>query len=425
MQPFTTYSSRTGLALTMVLAVGQVNAGDDVFGTPAEPGDDLFGGASLVTDVIANEVNLAEDMLTGDEVLNWSGSFAWQSAGILIDQPTVEHDPQVQSELSGNLKLDARPNVDYRVLLNLDYSATADGSSSLLREAFADFDLDNQLFIRAGQQTLQWGVGYFYSPADTLSQDSIDANDPDQDRIGTMAAKIHKPKGTANYYAYLLPDDTANSYSIAVKGEWLLGSQEWGLGVVRQANNELNLVVTGSVPTDLGDLFTEYNLSLGETSLGLSAAGSLYDRSDELLQQFTVGMRASQDIGPDSSLSLSGQYYYNGLGYTEPTWSTAANDWQSLTLGREVAEQLSQQLAALMIQLADPYGLPLSASMLALSSLTDGSAMLKSTVTLSPNDFVSTALSVTTLMGDPGGEYAPMGDLSRYELTLTLGSQSF
>ncbi|MDO7641589.1 MAG: hypothetical protein MUQ76_06505, partial [Reinekea forsetii] len=70
MQPFTTYSSRTGLALTMVLAVGQVNAGDDVFGTPAKPGDDLFGGASLVTDVIANEVNLAEDMLTGDEVLN-------------------------------------------------------------------------------------------------------------------------------------------------------------------------------------------------------------------------------------------------------------------------------------------------------------------------------------------------------------------
>ena len=422
MRPCLTHPNHTGLILALALGAGPISASDDVFGTP---GDDLFGGASLVTDIIANEVNLAEDMLTGDEVLNWSGSFAWQSAGILIDQPTVEHDPQVQSELSGNLKLDARPSVDYRVLLNLDYSASADGSSSLLREAFADFDLDNQLFIRAGQQTLQWGVGYFYSPADTLSQDSIDANDPDQDRIGTMAAKIHKPKGTANYYAYLIPDDTANSYSIAVKGEWLLGSQEWRLGVVRQANNELNLVVTGSVPTDLGDLFTEYNLSLGETSLGLSAAGSPYDRSNELLQQFTVGMRASQDIGPDSSLSLSGQYYYNGLGYTEPTWSTAANDWQSLTLGREVAEQLSQQLAALMIQLADPYGLPLSASMLGLSSLTDGSAMLKSTVTLSPNDFVSTALSVTTLMGDPGGEYAPMGDLSRYELTLTLGSQSF
>jgi len=424
MHSYPTVPTLSALALAISLVSGQALANEDVFGS-AEPSDDLFGGSALISGTVSTDLNLAEDMLTGADALNWSGDFQWETASIMIDQQDVSHDRQVTSQLSGNLKLDARPDVDYRVLVNLDYSADQEGTSGSLREAFADFDLDNKIFVRAGQQTLQWGVGYFFSPADTLSQDKIAANDPDQDRVGTLAAKVHKPVDTANYYGYLIPDDQANDYTVALKGEWLLNGQEWGLGAIKHANDEVNLVVTGSIPTKIGDFFTEYSASLGETSVGINADNTTFDRSDELLHQFTAGVRASQDFGTSSSISLTGQYYYNGLGYTEATWSNLPVTWKTLTQDSELPDQLSQQLAAVMIRLDEPFGRPLALSVLALSSLTDDSTMVDSSLTLTPNDYMSTALTVTSMFGDAGSEYAGQGELNRYKVSLTLGGQSF
>jgi hypothetical protein len=402
----------SALALAISLVTSQALANDDVFGS-AEPSDDLFGGAALVSGTVSTDLNLAEDMLTGADALNWSGDFQWETATILVEQADKSHDRQVTSQLSGNLKLDARPDVDYRVLVNLDYSADQDGTSGSLREAFADFDLDNKIFVRAGQQTLQWGVGYFFSPADTLSQDKIAANDPDQDRVGTLAAKIHKPVDTANYYGYLIPDDQANNYTVALKGEWLLNGQEWGLGAIKHANDEVNLVVTGSIPTKIGDFFTEYSASLGETSVGINADNTTFDRTDALLHQLTVGVRASQDIGASSSLSLTGQYYYNGLGYTDDTWST-------LPQTTDFPDEKSQQMAAVMIRVEEPFSRPLTVSVLALSNLTDGFTTVDSSLTLNPNDYMSMALTVTSKFGDNARQSA-----TDYKVSLTLGSQSF
>ena len=71
-------------------------------------------------------------------------------------------------------------------------------------ELFSDFQFRDTLFFRAGKQTINWGVGYFFSPADLLyiilryldARTKSFQNSPAQDvfqRIVTKQRKVGWP----------------------------------------------------------------------------------------------------------------------------------------------------------------------------------------------------------------------------------------
>ena len=78
------------------------------------------------------------------------------------------------------------------------------GVSLALSELFADFDVDNRVFVRAGKQTVNWGVGTFFSPANLINLDEIDPEDPHCRTLRTG----QRQGATAYRYrqSYRLPD---------------------------------------------------------------------------------------------------------------------------------------------------------------------------------------------------------------------------
>ena len=76
-----------------------------------------------------------------------------------------------------------------------------------LHELFLDYTLWDRLYLRAGKQTVNWGVGYFFSPADVINIGRIDPFDAEAPREGPLALKAHYPMGSNNYYVYVIFED--------------------------------------------------------------------------------------------------------------------------------------------------------------------------------------------------------------------------
>lgn len=410
--------------LTLAIAATSVAGNDDLFGS-SDDASSVFDTPSLISEQVDNGTNLADELLMNAEGIALSGDYQWQTRAWLADHPQATEDVQIDTKLTGHLKLDARPDADYRALLNIDYQIDETQTTAQVREAFADVSLNDHLFLRAGQQTLSWGVGYFFSPADTLNQDVLNAADPDAERIGTMAIKAQLPIDTSNYYFYALPKDAEDSVTLAAKGEWLLGGSEVSVGVVRHADARLNGVLTASVPTALGDFFAEYTATIGEQSVLVDADGQVSDRSETWLHQATAGLTLSEDVAGFANVRASGQYFYNGLGYEHALWTQNPMQWFNIAATQDVSPWLGQHYGAARLSLNELFNSDVSVSVLALGDLTDQSIMLTSTLTYAPSDFVELSASVTQLQGDVGASYARAGDMTSYTVTLTLAQANF
>ena len=102
-------------------------------------------------------------------------------------------------DLDGSLFLDARPSRDFRAFAKVkgDVRLTESPLDPNLRlhELFADFVLGDRAFFRVGKQTINWGVGYFFSPADIINVGRIDPENPEAEREGPVALRLNLPCG--------------------------------------------------------------------------------------------------------------------------------------------------------------------------------------------------------------------------------------
>ena len=91
-------------------------------------------------------------------------------------------------------------------------------------------------------------MGYFFSPADIVNIGRIDPLDPEAEREGSVALKIHYPKGSNNYYLYTLFDGVkeAKQIALAPKMEFVVGKTEVGLGGFYQHGKHPMLMATVS-----------------------------------------------------------------------------------------------------------------------------------------------------------------------------------
>ena len=353
---------------------------------------DLFGTDMLVQEVGETNLSLDDLLLTNADGMEIGGSYsftvipAWSK-----DFDTGTSRSSLATKMDATLDFDARPDTDLRIYGRADVSYyQVNGSDSLsitLMELFSDFTVHDQLFFRVGKQTLTWGVGYFFSPADLLNVNTINPFDAEADREGAVAIKANMPIGTDNLYGYIkLPGDAidVSDLAFATKFEKVLGQTEFGFGAFYQDGEDPSAMITVSSGFQDISLFGEAVVKYGE---------------DEVYFQGTVGNQYSWSSSEsDLGFTFVGQYYYNG----EPT---------------AVNSDLDHAAAAYAsVSLTDS----LSVGIFWLGYLSDYSGVLNPSLTWSPVDYIQMTFDVSLPYGGLGNN-----QFTTFSLGFSLGGTDF
>ncbi len=404
-----------GAGLAVAQTDGSISTDeDDLFGSS----DDLFGGEPLVTEVEQTETDIAAVLLTSDEVMiggryamSVESSIGWDDISTVADSLFEPDTKSLSTSLSTQLFFDARPDQDFRVFgkMTASYPFATDPARELqdvfhVEELFSDFNWNDTVFFRGGKQNMNWGVGYFYSPADLLSIAEIDPEDPEADREGPVALKANIPIGINNLYLYALPT-VANEpleIGLAAKGELVVGAGEIGAGLIYQQEIAPAGMVTVSASAGDFDLFAEGVVSYG------SNRTFFVESADEFFFSTTAGFRWSYSPNEsDSSVSLVAQYFYDGEGYSDPSIITGIH------------------YAAGNLSWSDVFSSGVNAGVFWMQNFTDVSAMVTPSLTRTIVNDVSVTLQVPMMFGEEGDELSPRGSSMSLNLSVSMGGGSF
>lgn len=183
-----------------------------------------------------------------------------------------------------------------------------------IKELFSDFNIGQNVGFRFGKQTVSWGVGYFYSPADVINLTRINPEDPTAQVEGPLALRtqIVFPGTQHAIWAYIIPDNNfaavaqgAGPYlkntAFALKGDVVLGNFEFGLGAWYKNQNPAKFMLTTT-----GTIFRTYSIF---SELVLSIGKDNVPEDYTPVFQGTLGILKSWT---KQNLTIGLQYYYNG-----------------------------------------------------------------------------------------------------------------
>jgi hypothetical protein len=418
-------------------------------GAAAEEADDplsddaLFGGEeALVTKNDGDAADGASSLLVSESV-KVGGTFtftiesesdpdAWGERGGDSFTPTTE--------LGVDVFADARPSEDFRVFVKgvLDYPFHGE-SDMAIKEAFADLIPAAGVYVRAGKQTANWGVGYFFSPANLLNLERVDPENPEAELTGPLAVKAQVPVGTSNYYGYLLIRETeaGETFAFAPKLERVFGSTELSLGGIYEEDAPWAAMASATGKLGGFDLFVEGVLRGNEDKVflvedsGSTAGVSTETHSRELFPQATVGFSWSWDDDEGRlGISLRGQYYYNGLGYADSSVVADRRDVAAALLasGALTPEDLAERdrhYAAASLGFSDIMDSEIGVSFFWLGNLGDRSGRASATVTWDGPEHLKLSAAYERSYGAEGSEYASGGPASAVVLKLAVTEATF
>ena len=263
--------------------------------------------------------------------------------------------------------LDARPNDRLRayVLGRLSYdpnevsgSGTSGNDPSVaLDQAWLSFDIDQKVFVTAGRQHVKWGVGHFWNPTDFLASQRRDPLAVFDARLGVSMVKVQVPweKQGFDFYGIALFEQTqrlgaSSSGSTpdlngegsastssggrlgdvggAFRAEGAIADVAFGVDAVFQRGHKARLGADVSAPVGPFDVYGEVALHPGsDLSLWTALPGA--DLSTEPLAVRSYqpgGLSAATTLGvaynfayrENDSATLSAEYFYNSIGYSDP-----------------------------------------------------------------------------------------------------------
>jgi hypothetical protein len=246
----------------------------------------------------------------------------------------------------------------------LSGAARTRGPTTLLDQLWLRFDIMHTVFVTAGRQHVKWGTARFWTPTDFLHPQARNPIAAFDARPGFTMVKVHVPWEAqgANFYAFALVEGvtqtdargvpitgsdasgTLQQMGGAARAEFVLGAAELGLDSV---------VYKGRKPKFGGDL----SFGIGDFDLYVDAAlryGSEIPRreynpemvpttdvttdgmqravpfnkwlDDQYPLTYRVGIKPQVSVGGTYSLkyndndvfTVTGEYFYNTLGYDDP-----------------------------------------------------------------------------------------------------------
>lgn len=417
------------------------------FGMPlfSQTDEEMFGGEeALVTENVETVTDTAQGLLKTESV-KIGGTFNLEFGGKGYPE---EWNADMESEgiavpfaeMSLDMFADARPAENFRFFVkgSMDYS-TDEKNGFFLKEAFADIQSGGGVFVRAGKQTANWGVGYFFSPGNLLDLSVIDPEDPTADRTGPLAVKLQKPVGNDTYFAYVLLDKatTGGPIGIAPKAEWVLGSAEIGLGGLWE--KDAPWAVTSSVTFPLAgfDVFAEATVRGNEDKIFIvedSAAPqgiSTETRSNDLFPLATAGFNwTKSDDQNRYELGLRAQYYFNGKGYADTALFTDNSDAIGFLMAQKkiTTDDLRERglhYGAATLSVTNILDSDAGVTLFWLGNLTDLSGKASVTAIWEGLDHIEPSLSYEYCYGEKGSEYAPSGPVPSVTLKVSLTQGTF
>ncbi|MDA3812582.1 MAG: hypothetical protein PF518_19865 [Spirochaetaceae bacterium] len=420
--------------------------------TFAQSEDDLFvGDKSLIVESEESTESLDELLLVNEKGIHIGGSFNLgisMSAG--LDPSEISSVENLQwdliPDLSASLYFDARPFSDIRIfgkaVIEYPFTVQEDDSRTFsdiiyIKELFSDFNIGESLFFRAGKQTINWGVGRFFSPADLLNLTEINPEDPDAELEGPLSVKMNLPVDIHNFYLYtILPEgiEDPSDLAFAPKAEFVIGGTELGLGVYYRYEQSPAAMMTVTTAVGDVDVFGEAVLKYGSDKTFVVKNGSVYsleDYNEKIFFNGTLGASYtwSSDVS-DLSFTAMGQYYFNGEGYSDPgilsTPLGAVFVAANITAGDLAINDLknrSKHYGAASFSIIPVKDL--SISIFWLGNFTDLSGLIKPGITWNATDYISLGFSLPYTYGDTGDEYTPAGDNLSFVLEVSLGNSTF
>ncbi|MDC7245626.1 MAG: hypothetical protein PQJ47_06915 [Sphaerochaetaceae bacterium] len=453
--------SKTAVTVLLIFLCSAFTAGadafeDELFGTSdqsesaffTDDEEDLFGSSDeqslfsedgdFIVDVEQTDKSLDTLLLSEeDETVRIGGNFSFTAKPGF----TWDYDDQMEGTFSGSIEtltfIDARVSDDVRVYSSFtyDHSLAENTFEFAMKEAFADLTFGDNIFIRAGKQIINWGVGYFFSPADVLNLSDIDPTNVSDDVEGPVAVKMNVSLGIDNLYAYvILPPsiEDPSDLAYAVKYEKVIGGTELGFGGYYRYDNPPSAQITFSSGIGEIALFGEGVLQYGSNKTFITGNDTTATYDDRFYFLGTVGgMYTYSSSESDFSLSAVGQYFYNGEGYED----TEMYDYVPSVLTQiELSDLLLPGRHYIGATLSASFTDDLGASVLVISNMTDFSGLVIPSITYSGIDNLSISLSANLNYGSDGTEYVFALDETyqivypRYlspSLSITFGSISF
>jgi hypothetical protein len=463
--------------------------------------DALFYEDTGITEAEIGDTDAASafESLLVSERLSWGGrysgslSYAWDWDSYLQGITAEDARASLNPSASSSLYFDSRPEVGYRVfgklsietqsqslfglegidLSAIDFTTNSDGSFTFfageeeedqedtdaaplsltlsVQELFADFQYRDTLFFRFGKSFITWGVGYFFSPADVVNLEAIDAEDPSAERQGPLHFRMQYPSGRNNLYLYLVADqaEKPQDTTYALKYELVSGGSEISFAGVYSYTGVPRLVSTLS--TSLGEvrLFAEGLVSFGSSRVftAVSAVQPEFAEDTEPADRYTALDTFTIDNLPlasatagftynrtDPDLFLVGQYYFNGEGYPlntvvgegrtlldsayylllNPGANGLAKDEEEQTedyrdppaLNFSDVTNFARHYGAAALSWNSIAGTDLSASIFWIGNLTDSSGIISPTLSWSVIERVSASFGLRMTYGRSGTEFA-------------------
>lgn len=407
------------------VAVAQSPDEDSLFGGDstvqeegAQAGDESFFGEGLFTDVDeATGADPAAALLEGGTTLG--GDFSFSVEGALDVNPEGEVGfVSGTTELNTRLFVDARPERNFRVFIDGDLGyRTARGGTFALDELFADVELSG-VFLRAGKQTVNWGVGYFYSPANLINLERIDPENPGEELSGPPALRAQLPLGTDTLTLYVLTNDFGDdlNLSAAARYDTLLSGFEVTTGGVAQSSGAWAVMTTGTGAVGGVTVFAEAVLE-GNTDkvfvfedetapLGLGIT-----RSESLFFSGVLGGRYTYETADDRyTVTTTVQGFFNGDGYDDLSLFAENPEAVAALLGAgavrpEDLQERGRYYVGVSVASPDLADLGLTPSASWLASLSDGSGVVNARLTYNLGDTVTPRLEYRYRYGAVGTEY--------------------
>ena len=419
---------------------------ESLFGEDADTGEPFIDEVDLAVDITSALLTTQGVELGGRYGFSVDSSWTWDPETIYDDFSNPEEESSVV-DVNATLFFDARPSEDFRVFGKTTVSYPFDDQGGVrefddvfhVDELFSDFTWKDRVYFRGGKHTINWGVGYFFSPADLLNITEINPEDPEAEREGPVSLKTHVPIDVHNLYLYLIANNivAADEVGVAAKMEFVIGSLETGIGGLYQKDASPSGMLTVSFLIWDIDFFGEAVLRYGsdrtfieetdENLLGVKAV--TYD--DTIFFNATAGFSFIYTFDEmDSSISAFGQYLYNGEGY-ENTAILTDNQAGVFALKENgdisFSDLLSPGLhyAAANVSWNSIFESDISLQGFWMHNFSDMSGSVSPSVSVELFDSIGLRAGIRYQYGEKGDEFSPFDDRLTAQLRLTLGGGNF
>jgi len=392
----------------------------------------LFDNPDMITDEHPESMPpSADSSYLQSETVDIGGEFA------LAGSMDWRKDPSDNMRYSARLglTLDARPEMDFRVFAKIEAAYPFIDTSGdtmdfeghvTVEELYADIDWRQLVFIRTGKQTIAWGVGRYFSPADVLNLTPIDIEDPDAERYGPVALKMNIPVGLNNAYGYVIANEatSAEELAYAAKAEFLVGETELALAGFYRQGLAPRAIVMATFPLGWVDWYAEGVVARGSDRTFIDDEGGIYTKEDAIIIQATAGFSYKFiDLLENWNIAAGGQFWYNGDGYDDPSLAIIPKNSPLRTSGTILDGDLAhpdKYYAVVNLSLTDIYKSGIGLSGLWYAGLAGGTGTVIPSVSWVATEDLTAALKASVAYGPIGAEYSPYGNTVTPALELKL-----